>query len=447
MGKIQIIKSLALPQFTYLASILPGPGEKIIKELTASMFKFLWNGKPDKIKRSVLINTTENGGLKVSHLLSYFNSLKASWVKRLSAPERASWKNLVRYWMSVDLWRYNLDAKSHIIKKINSVFWTEVIKCWSMAAYEKHPEKETKVWDQYLWYNTHIQISGNPVYWRQWDEAGIQQIHHLLKRDGSVLSYVEFKNKFHVNFDFVTFYGLIQSIPKTWLNICKMPDRERQKFKPPLLQQIFETNRHTKLIYDILIQNYASFPLSPMEKWKRDMNTDISKEKWCRIFCAMYKITISSKLRAFLYRFVHRCLRTNTFLFKVGISDTEKCSFCGIEKETFYHLFWECPVTQRFLQHIKTWLHEETGTVINLTQEEILFGTCPQSLSYLNMIFCVSKQIIWRSKIEKQLPSFRNFKNLLHQYIETEYCIAKQNKKLEKHFEKWKHLPLTCFTN
>ena len=72
-----MIKSIALPQITYLPSILSGPGEKIIKELTASMFKFLWNGKPDKIKRSVLINTTENGGLKVPHLPSYFNSFKS----------------------------------------------------------------------------------------------------------------------------------------------------------------------------------------------------------------------------------------------------------------------------------------------------------------------------------------------------------------------------------
>ena len=53
MGKIQIIRSLAIPQFTYLVSVIPGPDEKLTKELNSSMFRFIWNGKPDKIKRKV----------------------------------------------------------------------------------------------------------------------------------------------------------------------------------------------------------------------------------------------------------------------------------------------------------------------------------------------------------------------------------------------------------
>ena len=61
MGKIQIIKSLALPQLTYIASVIPGPGDKLLKELNSSMFTFILNGKPDKIKRNVLIISTENG--------------------------------------------------------------------------------------------------------------------------------------------------------------------------------------------------------------------------------------------------------------------------------------------------------------------------------------------------------------------------------------------------
>ena len=53
LGKISVIKSLALSQLNYLLASLPNPGEIIMKRLNNMFYNFLRSGKPDKIKRSI----------------------------------------------------------------------------------------------------------------------------------------------------------------------------------------------------------------------------------------------------------------------------------------------------------------------------------------------------------------------------------------------------------
>ena len=47
-----------------------------MKEIQDIFYKLLWDGKPDKIKRNVIINNYEEGGLKLSHIESFCKALK-----------------------------------------------------------------------------------------------------------------------------------------------------------------------------------------------------------------------------------------------------------------------------------------------------------------------------------------------------------------------------------
>lgn len=46
------------------------------------MLDFIWPGNPDQIKRSVITNPVNEGGLKITHVHSFINSLKCTWVER-----------------------------------------------------------------------------------------------------------------------------------------------------------------------------------------------------------------------------------------------------------------------------------------------------------------------------------------------------------------------------
>jgi hypothetical protein len=53
-GKVTIIKSVIVPQLTYLLSVLPNPGQNYLKNIDSLIFNFLWDNKPPKIKREVM---------------------------------------------------------------------------------------------------------------------------------------------------------------------------------------------------------------------------------------------------------------------------------------------------------------------------------------------------------------------------------------------------------
>ena len=47
------------------------------------LYKFIWDGKPEKIKRDILTMGYESGGLKMIDLGNFINSLKICWIKQL----------------------------------------------------------------------------------------------------------------------------------------------------------------------------------------------------------------------------------------------------------------------------------------------------------------------------------------------------------------------------
>ena len=47
-------------------------------------YKFLWNNANDKIKRTVVIQDYEFGGLKMIDIKTFMHSLKCTWLRRLS---------------------------------------------------------------------------------------------------------------------------------------------------------------------------------------------------------------------------------------------------------------------------------------------------------------------------------------------------------------------------
>ena len=63
-----------------------------------------------------------------------------------------------------------------------------------------------------------------------------------------------------------------------------------------------------------------------------------------------FQSTESAKLSiiTFNFKFLHRRISTNNVLKKIGLVDSEKCTFCERETEKLVHLFWACPKTQFF---------------------------------------------------------------------------------------------------
>jgi hypothetical protein len=90
IGKNTIVKSLLLPNITYIASVCTIPNE-YIQRFKTMIYNFIWRGKKEIIKRTDLCKDYSMGELK---MIEYLNSIQIFWLKRLttSTPMISSWK-------------------------------------------------------------------------------------------------------------------------------------------------------------------------------------------------------------------------------------------------------------------------------------------------------------------------------------------------------------------
>ena len=80
-GKIILIKTFALSQFTFLASCIHVPNQ-VIQEVESIVFDFLWNGGNGLvIKRATIVGDIEDGGLKMVGVKSMFKALRVKWTQ------------------------------------------------------------------------------------------------------------------------------------------------------------------------------------------------------------------------------------------------------------------------------------------------------------------------------------------------------------------------------
>ena len=68
MGKITVIINYVLPKQIYALLYLPNPPTQTFKRIEKLMYDFIWDGKPENIKRDVLTLGYESGGLKMIDL-------------------------------------------------------------------------------------------------------------------------------------------------------------------------------------------------------------------------------------------------------------------------------------------------------------------------------------------------------------------------------------------
>ena len=165
IGKITILKTLAISQFVYLFQVLPNPPTYFIKEVKKVMFNFIWNNKVERIKRSVLCNSYDSGGLNMIDLDSFVKGLKCAWVKRYLNDQPGDWKLFFDYHLHKFgknfLFRCNISPSD--FTGMDDIFIKHVCLAWASFSY-KIPNNEFQ--NQLIWNNSCIRIGNAPVFFK-----------------------------------------------------------------------------------------------------------------------------------------------------------------------------------------------------------------------------------------------------------------------------------------
>ena len=79
-GKVLLVKTFALSQLIYLASIIFVPNH-VIEGVDKVIYDFVWNGGRGMINRNAFIRSYEEGGLKMVDTKSMIKALQIKWIQ------------------------------------------------------------------------------------------------------------------------------------------------------------------------------------------------------------------------------------------------------------------------------------------------------------------------------------------------------------------------------
>ena len=193
------------------------------------MFQFIWNGKPDKVKRNLIINSYEREGLQMIDIKSYFISLKATWVSRLVTGNIFNWKLiLLKYFNAIGknwlVFSMNLDSTKSLnyLKKIPGLF-REGVKCWNLSGggQTKSPVTFIDIRKQIIWGNKHITFENKTIVLENWIKSDLIYVNDILGSTNTLSSkFILEKLKF--KFNWIAEFNIVKkSIPKNWMHIIK----------------------------------------------------------------------------------------------------------------------------------------------------------------------------------------------------------------------------------
>ena len=440
-GKVLIIKTFLMSQLVYRLSVLPSPKEEFLDKVQKLFFWFF----VPKIRKTVLYSEKENGGLNMPNVKYKDISFKVAWVRRLlDSPEHFVISSQQKILCNEVFWKCSFTTKcvNQVLSSLNikSPFWQDVIKAWSLTNF-KTPESAVDIASQVLWFNPNIQIKKKIILNQAMLTNQIYYISDLLNEHG-FMDFNSLKIKYpHLNINFVTYYGLLDAIPRQWklimLNEITLPFLPVHTFVETFLRT---PQPVSKLVYSHIHTTFSEQPKDTWAKWHNIVGRQFEEKEWQDIYLQLYSCTISTELRAFQFKFLHRVLATHYRLCLWKITESDACTFCNATVETDIHLFWECPIIVEFWLKIQEWYSRFTGIYVRLNKFNVLFGIDIQNFTALNIVILVAKHFIYQSSKNNSKPYLSTFIEKLKVIKDIEFTIAYKNDKISKHNNKWGEL-------
>jgi len=347
LGKVTVIKTLAIPKLIHILSVLPSPGRRYIEQLEAIFRKFIWNNKRARVSFDQLCKPIGEGGLKMTSIKTLIEATRMSWIKRLLIGN-GSWQDLFENAISDDrqlIWELDTESLREFGNNISNSFWREVFQSWAKYRTRKIPKHEFEYLHFPIWNSDFMKTAGIIRQKKVLQAHGLNYVRDLFDEGGNKLGYEDFTLKYSTRINFVDFYSMMHSLKQDW-RPHNVNDASVDNKTSGLIKKITKCSKVCKLVYSELIQNTQQND-NCIDKWC-SYGVCNENEDWKSIYCIPFKVTTENKLRSFQYQILRRSLVTNKFLYMCKIIESGNCSFCNNYEETIEHLFYECHYVLRF---------------------------------------------------------------------------------------------------
>ena len=182
LGKITMIKSLN--DHLSMSILLPGKG---FCENLNKLYNFVWDDKPEKIKRVILSQNKVNRGLKMPNIVNFIYALKCTWIRRILVSPNRPWVRLLEssYCSSNNLINYSPFWGIKVKDKIQNDFWKEIFFTWNNFYKTCQLKTKSDIFNTPLWFNS--KLSNSNLVKNNWNNQGISVIGHIVDSNLQIL--------------------------------------------------------------------------------------------------------------------------------------------------------------------------------------------------------------------------------------------------------------------
>ena len=221
IGKIQIVKSFAIPKFVSKASLIH-VSNNLIRGANKELFNFIWKGK-DKIKRLALINDIEYGGLKMMDLETMIQAQRIMCLKKYIEDYTSPWKIFLSYYLEKVGGKFilqcNFDCRNLPISMPE--FYKDCLDAWSTLT-RKEVYSYEDIMNQFVWNNKYILREGKSLYHAfLHNTCGISKVGDLVSKDNIFLGSEKVLNAKLAPSQYFLLMGMVSAIPNEWRSTIK----------------------------------------------------------------------------------------------------------------------------------------------------------------------------------------------------------------------------------
>ena len=443
-GKITVIKTNVLSQCVHLLSSIQR-SDSFLKAANNILYKFLWNGKPDKIRRTTVCSNCMQGGLKMINIYNFEKAIKVSWVKKLITQPNSQWYKLLEamYGNIDQIVTFGDKWYSKILPKIRNQFWQNILKDWNVLVKIQKPKNNSEIFRNCLWYNSYI--SGTMPFFPDWYKKGVYLVGDIISPDGNILTIEEIKYKFNFNPNILNYYSIKVKI-QDFMSRHKLSGNwtlEKPTY-PFHLDVLFRSKKGCKKFYDIHndlgTQNDNPICETMWSKLVSNENLEITlKERMESNYKICFYSVLDNNLIWFQYRVLFKILGTKDYLKKLKLNMNSQCLFCKQYEENLEHLFCKCGEVIKLWENVRQWISNKLGFNLIITKLMKILGylTNDENFWALNLILMVTrKYIFWCSKNGFMLNIYFLQKEIKKTFLEQE-TLSRVNLRFDQFNRRW----------
>ena len=392
-GKSLIIKTFGLSQLIYNMQSYEFKAKEL-KNVEVIIFKFIWSNSEaqngvDRIKRSVLKNEYESGGMKITDVECLDRSLKLRQFIRASASNHAiaAIQKIITGNESCLKQEYSKITEREVVSK-SAQETLNIIIDFDRESYEKLTQEEYEsdknLIDEIASINLDVFLERKRRLFakcvlKRLTDNGITTL-------GELITAYEYVDDPNLN---KAIKIIINSFPKHIIKIAKCYNEDINSDGDELKYMLVTTKGRisvdtitTKELQICLKQALKRVEDSAFNEKLGTINFRTENIIKFRQMCQ------NSKLRNIYFRLIHNDFFTYDRMKRYNMIDTDKCQKCG-EVETTKHLLWECPQVRNIwsiFNNLMVGLKKQVDTVNSYDEVYSIGSTAGTNLIKIKLI-------------------------------------------------------------